>query len=53
VLVASLKSPTEVVDAVLAGAQHVTIPLALILEMGNHPLSDLAIQEFQTANIKS
>jgi transaldolase len=52
VLVASLKSPAEVVDAVLAGAQHVTIPLALILEMGNHPLSDQAIAEFQMSNIK-
>jgi transaldolase len=53
VLVASLKSPAEVVEAVLAGAQHVTIPLALILEMGNHPLSDQAIEEFRMANVKS
>ena len=49
VLIASLKSPGEVVDAVLAGAQNVTIPLALILEMGNHPLSDQAIEEFARA----
>jgi transaldolase len=47
--VASLKSTTEVVQAVIAGAQHVTIPLPLLLEMGDHPLSDQAIAEFDRA----
>ena len=46
ILVASLKTPGEVVESVIAGAHHVTIPLALIQEMGNHPLSDQAILEF-------
>jgi transaldolase len=46
ILVASLKSAREVVQAVIAGAHHVTIPLPLLLEMGNHPLSDQAIEEF-------
>lgn len=45
-MVASLKSAREVVQAVLAGAHHVTIPLPLLLEMGNHALSDQAIEEF-------
>ncbi len=49
ILVASLKSTAEVVQAVIAGAQHVTIPLPLMLEMGNHPLSDQAIEEFGRA----
>jgi transaldolase len=49
ILVASLKTPKEVVEAVIAGAQHVTIPLPLIVEMGNHPLSDQAIEEFARA----
>jgi transaldolase len=49
ILVASLKTPTEVVESVIAGAHHVTIPLPLILEMGNHPLSDQAIEEFAKA----
>ena len=49
ILVASLKSPNEVVQAVIAGAHHVTIPLPLLLEMGNHPLSDQAITEFGRA----
>jgi transaldolase len=46
ILAASLKSPAEVVQAVIAGAHAVTVPLALLLEMGNHPLSDQAIEEF-------
>lgn len=46
ILVASLKSSREVVQAVIAGAHHVTIPLPLLLEMGDHPLSEQAIEEF-------
>lgn len=49
ILVASLKTPAEVVDAVVAGAHDVTIPLSLLLEMGNHPLSDQTIEEFARA----
>ncbi|HYE34478.1 transaldolase family protein [Methylocaldum sp.] len=49
ILVASLKSASEVVQAVIAGAHHVTIPLPLLLEMGDHPLSDQAIEEFGRA----
>lgn len=49
IMVASLKSVNEVVQAVVAGAQHVTIPLPLLVEMGNHPLSDQAIEEFARA----
>jgi transaldolase len=49
ILVASLKSVAEVVHAVTAGAHHVTIPLPLLLEMGNHPLSDQAVEEFGRA----
>ncbi len=46
ILVASLKSAQEVVQAILAGAHHVTIPLPLLKEMGNHPLSEQTIEEF-------
>lgn len=49
ILVASLKSPSEVVQAVIAGAHHVTLPLPLLLEMGDHPLSDQAAEEFERA----
>lgn len=46
IMVASLKSASEVVQSVVAGAHHVTIPLPLLLELGDHPLSDQAIEEF-------
>lgn len=53
ILAASLKTSAEVVETILAGAHHVTIPLSLIVEMGNHPLSEQAIQEFQMSKVKS
>jgi transaldolase len=46
VLAASFHSPREVVDAVLAGAHHVSVPLELLLAMGNHALSEQAIADF-------
>lgn len=49
VLAASLKSVDEVVATILAGAQHVTVPLDLILAMGDHALSRQAIEEFKAS----
>lgn len=49
IMVASLKSTREVVQAILAGAQDVTIPLPLLREMGSHPLSEQTIDEFAKA----
>jgi len=46
IIAASIKSPDEAVQALLAGAHHLTLPLALIEEMGEHPLSRAAIEEF-------
>ena len=48
-LAASLRTPAEVVEAVLAGAQHLTLPLDLILALGEHPLSEQAIADFDRA----
>jgi transaldolase len=45
-LAASIKTPAEVVETVLAGAQHLTLPLDLILALGEHPLSQQAVAEF-------
>jgi transaldolase len=45
-LVASLKTPAEVVAALTAGARDLTLPLALLREMGDHPLSEATIAEF-------
>ena len=46
VLAASFRSVSEVVEATLAGADHVTVPLSLLLALGDHPLSEQAIVEF-------
>jgi transaldolase len=49
IVAASLRTPAEVVEAILNGAHHVTIPLQLIEEMAEHKLSALAIEEFAQA----
>ncbi|MEO0086272.1 MAG: transaldolase family protein [candidate division WOR-3 bacterium] len=46
VLAASIKSPEEATAALVAGADDLTLPLAVLLAMGNHRLSDGAIAEF-------
>ncbi len=46
---ASLKSTEEVAAALLAGAHHVTIPLELIRRMGEHALTQQAIEQFDAA----
>lgn len=46
ILAASLRDGAEVLACLAAGAQHVTIPLALIQEMAEHPLSQQAVAEF-------
>jgi len=48
ILAASLKTPREVAQAVLAGARHVTLPMALIEALGNDRSSDEAIAMFQS-----
>lgn len=46
ILAASIKSPAEAVVAVVAGAHAITIPLAVILELGRHELSERTIADF-------
>jgi len=46
ILAASLKSVDEVVAALMAGAHDVTMPLDLILALGEHAFSQQAIDEF-------
>ncbi|MBM3330939.1 transaldolase [candidate division WOR-3 bacterium] len=46
ILAASIKSAEEATQAVLAGANHLTLPLDILLSLGNHPLSEAAIEEF-------
>jgi transaldolase len=50
IIAASIKNPDEAVSTLLAGAHHLTLPLKLIESMGNHPLSDKAIEDFRSIN---
>lgn len=49
ILAASLKSPQEVADVLIAGADHVTVPWALLEEMARHPVTDAAGEDFRRA----
>jgi transaldolase len=49
IIAASLKSVDEVTAVLLAGADDVTIPLDLIMQLGSHPLSQKAIDDFDAA----
>lgn len=46
ILAASIKTPQEALDTILAGAHGLTLPLPVMLAMGQHPLSDQSIAEF-------
>jgi transaldolase len=50
VLAASVKSPQEAVQTLLAGAHHVSMPLSVLLDMGHDPLSEQAVAEFARAS---
>lgn len=49
VLAASIKSPEEAVQTLLAGAHHVSMPLSVLLSMGHDPLSEQAVADFARA----
>ncbi|HET8659250.1 MAG TPA: transaldolase family protein [Micromonosporaceae bacterium] len=49
VLAASIKSVQQAVDAFRAGADAVTVPLPLLRELPEHPLTESAIEQFQAA----
>jgi len=49
ILAASIKSPAEAVAALVAGADDLTLPLDVLLALGDHRLSDAAIAEFDAA----
>ena len=46
VLAASLRSPTHVIDAALAGAQIATMPFKVLDMLFNHPLTDKGMEQF-------
>ena len=45
-LVASVRNPTHVTDAMLAGADIVTVPYGVFQQMLHHPLTDIGIVKF-------
>jgi transaldolase len=49
IIAASLKTPDEAVETLLAGAHGLTVPMEIIWGLGHHPLSDRAIAEFASA----
>jgi transaldolase len=46
ILAASVKTPEEAVDTLLAGAHGLTVPLEIMLALGRHPLSEQTVAEF-------
>lgn len=48
VIVASIRHPRHVLDAALMGAHIATIPLKVITQLTNHPLTDKGIEAFLT-----
>ncbi|MBU0505833.1 MAG: fructose-6-phosphate aldolase [bacterium] len=46
VLVASIRSPLHVLEAALMGADVCTIPLNVIKQLAQHPLTDIGIKKF-------
>jgi fructose-6-phosphate aldolase 1 len=52
VLAASFRTPSQVLDCLLAGAKAVTIPPEVIRQMLNSPAVDVAIERFETDWLK-
>jgi transaldolase len=46
VIVASVRNPPHVVESALAGAHIATIPYKVVLQLINHPLTDIGIEKF-------
>jgi transaldolase len=46
ILAASIKSPAEAIDTIMAGAHGLTLPLDVMLALGDHPYSQQSIAEF-------
>jgi len=51
ILAASLKSAQQAADALQSGADHLTLPLNILQSMGEHPLSQATVEEFNQNGI--
>jgi transaldolase len=46
ILAASIRHPVHVVEAALAGADVATIPFKVLMQLVNHPLTDVGVERF-------
>ena len=46
ILVASVRTPTHILDSALIGADVVTVPPATLMKQFNHPLTDKGVAQF-------
>jgi len=46
IIVASIRNPVHVVDAAMIGADVATIPFKVLLQLAQHPLTDIGIRKF-------
>lgn len=46
ILAANIESHEQALQALVAGADHVTMPLPLLMSLGNHPLTQQTIEEY-------
>lgn len=46
IIVASIRNPLHVVDAAMMGADVATIPFKVLLQLSQHPLTDIGIKKF-------
>lgn len=51
ILAASLKSTQEAMDALRAGAQHLTVPFDLLMSLPDHPLSAMTMEQFDAEGV--
>jgi transaldolase len=46
ILAASIRNTNHITDCAIAGANAITVPLPLLLQLFNHPLTDKGLQKF-------
>ena len=46
IIVASIRNPVHVVDSAMIGADVATIPFKVLLQLAQHPLTDIGIRKF-------
>jgi transaldolase len=51
IIAASIKSAEEACASLVAGAQHLTLPHEVILDLIKHPLTDQTLMEFQAGGV--